>query len=67
MNKERGTETVFFTYEDAVNFCTELANGGLEGLCDCVGAGSSRVRQKCVLGSSHHHKKEYRPMDKTVA
>jgi hypothetical protein len=39
VTSERGVERRFFTYEDAESFCTEIANGGSEVLCDCVGEG----------------------------
>jgi hypothetical protein len=37
VTSERSVERRFFMYEDVESFCTELTNGGSEGLCDCVG------------------------------
>jgi hypothetical protein len=35
----KAVERQFYTYKDVESFCTELTNGGSEGLCDCVGEG----------------------------
>jgi len=37
VTSERSVERRFLMYEDVESFCTELVNGGSEGLCDCVG------------------------------
>jgi len=39
VTSERGVERRFLMYEDVESFCTELVNGGAQGLCDCVGEG----------------------------
>jgi len=33
----RYLEQIFDTFEDVDRFCDEILEGGLEGLCDCVG------------------------------
>jgi hypothetical protein len=38
VTSERSVER-FLMYEDVESFCTELVNGGAEGLCDCVDEG----------------------------